>query len=76
MKMIAYIRYVKDWIAVRRINKKMIQFAKNADHTPYPPPTTDEVKAFIADIERQGVVFSSRCSKAPPSPPSSHEVIL
>lgn len=46
------------WLDVRRKNKQLLKRLETADTTPYPPPTREELLAFIKKAEAQGVKFN------------------
>lgn len=46
------------WLDVRRKNKQLLKHLETADTTPYPPPTQEELIAFIKKAEAQGVKFN------------------
>jgi hypothetical protein len=46
------------WIELRRKNKQLLKRLETADTTPYPPPTREELLAFIEKAEARGVKFN------------------
>jgi hypothetical protein len=46
------------WLDVRRKNKQLLKRLETADTTPYPPPTREELLAFIEKAEVQGIKFN------------------
>ncbi len=64
------------WLDVRRKNKQLLKRLETADTTPYPPPTREELLAFIEKAEVNGINFHTRVQGLPRSPKQSAYVSI
>lgn len=77
MRLIKHILWAwRTWRNARRVNKRLLAMVAAADRKPYDPPTPEEVKQFVTDMNQRGIMFTSRCDGLPRIGRLSREVEL